>query len=115
MPPRPRPTPALADDDEYGTVDVHGSLHLLSLGLFAAALGARFWVALVPADLRPLPMHLLSALAVPALAGLGLLAGMAALRAPRGREIARLAVFLNAVALILGALSIAAFFYILRR
>jgi hypothetical protein len=104
------PTP----EDEYGPVELGGGLHLISLALFFAALGARFLVDWLPPELRPLPKPALTALAVPFLAALGLVAGLMGMRARRGREIARLGVFLNGTALGVALLLIAvlyAFFF----
>jgi len=98
---------------EYGEVSLPELWHVASLAFFLAALGARFVVELVPAALRPLPKPLLSAVAVPVLAGCGLALGLVGLGRVESRGIARIAVFLNAVALVLSALALAAYLYIL--
>jgi hypothetical protein len=98
-------------EGEYAALDAPDAWHVASLALFAAALGARYLVRLLPA--APLPRTLLPGLAVLLFASLGLLCGFLGLRSPRGRGMAKIGVFLNATALVLGLLATAAFFYIL--
>jgi hypothetical protein len=129
VPPAPRERPAAAvapvpavgpaperpqagAGDEYEGIGAFAVLPLLSLACFAAALGARYLVGFLPAELRPLPRPFLSALASPAFALLGLLLALPGLRSRTGRGLARLALWLNGVALVFGALLVAAFFYI---
>jgi hypothetical protein len=89
--------------------------YVASLACFAASLGARFLVKLLPFGSLFFGRAFLSALAVPVLAALGLLFGLLGLRNPEGRGIARIGVFLNATVLVLGALGIAWFYRILSR
>lgn len=111
MPDEPRPELL---DDEYAALRLGAGLPVLSLACFAAALGARFLVSFLPLELLGYPWRvLLPALAVPALAALGLLLGLAGLRSPDTRGLARIGVFVNAVALVLSGLFAWAFFYIL--
>jgi len=101
-------------DGEYGVVRIPDAWHVLSLVLFLAALGARFLTALLPATRHGVYYRpLLTAFAVPLLAGLGLLCGLLGLRNPEGRSTARVALFLNAVVLVLSALAFGAFYWIL--
>ena len=89
--------------------------HVASLACFAASLGARFLVKLLPAGSAfGFGRAFLSALAVLVLAGLGLAFGLLGLRRPEGRGIAKIGVFLNATVLVLGTLAVAVFFRILR-
>lgn len=128
-PTRSRPTPALsrstapapavgtgpvrpAPADEYEGIGSFALAPLLSLACFAAALGSRWLVALLPPELRPLPRPFLSALAVPAFALLGVLLALLARRSPAARGAARLALALNAIVLALSLLLVAAFFAI---
>lgn len=100
---------------EYGTITLSGAWHVLSLVFFVGALGARFLTALVPREAltgviwRPV----LTAFSVPLLAALGLLFALVGLRNPAGRGAAKIALFLNAVVLVLSGLALWAFFYIL--
>lgn len=107
------PAPELLDD-EYAALELGAGLPVLSLACFAAALGARFLVGLLPVDALGYPWRiLLPALAVPALAALGLVFGWAGLRDRDTRGLARVGVFVNAVTLVLSGLFAWAFFYIL--
>ncbi len=98
-------------EGEYGALDAPDAWHVISLAFFAAALGSRYLVRLLPS--APFPRVLLPGLAVLLFAGLGLLCGFLGMRSPRGRGMAKMGVFLNATALVLGLLATAAFFYIL--
>lgn len=90
--------------------------HVASLACFAASLGARFLVRLLPAGSTfGLGRAFLSALAVIGLAGLGLVFGFLGLRNPQGRGIAKIGVFLNATVLVLGTLAVAVVYRILSR
>ena len=89
--------------------------HVASLACFAASLGSRFLVKLLPAVHLFFGRAFLSALAVLVLAGLGLIFGLLGLRNPEGRGIARIGIFLNATVLVLGTLGMAWFFRILSR
>ncbi len=84
--------------------------HVASLACFAASLGARFLVQLLPVGGRVF----LSGFAVVGLAGLGLVFGLLGLRKPQGRGIARIGVFLNATVLVIGALAMIAVYRIPR-
>lgn len=101
---------------EYAALDLPDRWPLVSLALFLAALAARYLVKLVPAAYLaylPVPRAVATALAVPALAALGLLAGLIGARTSPGSGIARTGIFLNAVVLALSGLAIWAFFRIL--
>ena len=88
--------------------------HVASLACFAASLGARFLVKLLPIGRIYFGRVFLPGFAVFALAALGLLFGLLGLRRPQGRGIAKIGVFLNATVLVLGTLAVAVFFRILR-
>jgi len=105
------PTPF--DEGEYAVLQVPDAWHVLSLVFFIAALGARFLVRFLPQGRGFFYRPVLTAFTVPVLAGLGLLFGLVALRNPATRGVARVAVFLNAIVLVLSALALGAFFYIL--
>lgn len=109
------PSPDLSvSDGEYGVVRIPDAWHVASLACFVAALGARFVVGLIPrAWSLPISRLLLPGLAVLVLASLGIAFGLLGLRSSRGRETARVAIFLNASVLVLALLAAAAFFYIL--
>ncbi len=100
---------------EYGTITLPHSWHVLSLVFFGASLGARFLTSLIPRELlvgviwRPV----LTAFAVPLLAGLGVLFALPGLRHPEGRGAAKIALFLNGTVLVLSGLALWAFFRIL--
>jgi hypothetical protein len=107
---------------EYGVVALPDAWHVLSLACFLAALGARFLAALLPRGFSHgwppgwggfLYRPLLTALLVPAFAGLGLLFGLLGLRRPESRSAARLALGLNGIVLALSALALLAYFAIL--
>ncbi|HSS50918.1 MAG TPA: hypothetical protein VLX28_18410 [Thermoanaerobaculia bacterium] len=104
-------------EGEYAPLDMPAGWHLASLACFAAALGARFLVGLLlPARwpsswTRPL----LPGLAVFLFAVLGIGCGLLGLRNARGRGVARVGIFLNAVVLVLTLLAAFAFYAILRR
>jgi hypothetical protein len=101
------------DDGEYSVLQMPDAWHVLSLVFFAAALGARFLVALLPRGHGIFYRPILTALSVPVLATIGLLFGLVGLRRPATRGVARIAVLLNLIVLGLSALLIAAFYYIL--
>lgn len=110
------PSPDIADG-EYGIVRLPDGWHVASLACFVAALGARFLVGMVLKvwDLSYLPVNrfLLPGIAVLLFAGLGVVFGVVGLKSPRGREAARVAIFLNTTVLVLALLAAAAFFKIL--
>jgi len=108
----PRPLPHYTEG-EYGALDMPAAWHVASLACFAASLGARFLVKLLPFGSLFFGRGSLSALAVLVLAGLGLLFGLLGLRKPGGRGIARIGIFLNATVLVLGILAVIVFFRIL--
>ena len=89
--------------------------HVASLACFAASLGARFLVKILPVANSFFGRVFLPGLAVLTLAALGLLFGLRGLRNPEGRGIARIGVFLNATVLVLGTLAVVLFFRILSR
>ncbi|HVG08366.1 MAG TPA: hypothetical protein VNM67_11720 [Thermoanaerobaculia bacterium] len=101
------------DEGEYAVLQVPDAWYVLSLVFFIAALGARFLVRLLPQGRGFFYRPVLTAFSVPVLAGIGLLAGLAGLRNPATRGVARIAVFLNLIVLVLSALALAAFFYIM--
>jgi hypothetical protein len=107
------PAPDISEG-EYGVVRIPDAWHVASLGCFVAALGARFLVGLIPrAWSLPFNRLVLPGIAVFLLASLGIGFGLMGLRSSRGRETARVAIFLNATVLVLSLLAAAAFFYIL--
>lgn len=110
----PRPLPHYTEG-EYGALALPAAWHVASLVCFAASLGARFLVKLLPFGSPFFGRAFLSALAVLALAGLGLIFGLLGLRNPEGRGIARIGIFLNATVLVLGALAMFWFYRILSR
>jgi hypothetical protein len=101
------------DQGEYAVLRVPDAWHVLSLIFFLASLGSRFLVRFLPSGRGFFYRPVLSAFMVPVLAGIGLLLGLAGLRRPSTRGVARVAVFLNAIVLVLSALGLAVFFYIL--
>ncbi|MEA2560663.1 MAG: hypothetical protein QOH06_2167 [Acidobacteriota bacterium] len=101
------------DEGEYAVLQVPDAWHVLSLVFFIAALGARFLVRLLPQGRGFFYRPVLTAFSVPVLAGLGLLVGLVGLRNPVTRSVARVAVFLNLVVLVLSALVLAAFYWIM--
>lgn len=101
------------DEGEYAVLQVPDVWHVISLMFFAASLGARFLVALLPSGRGIFYRPVLTAFSVPVLAAIGLLFGLAGLRRPTSRGVARVAVLLNLIVLGLSALAIAAFYYIL--
>ena len=108
----PRPLPHYVEG-EYGALNMPDAWHMASLACFAASLGARFLVKLLPFDMSFFGRAFLSGLAVLVLAALGLLFGLVGLRNPEGRGIARIGVFLNATVLVLGTLAVVWFYRIL--
>lgn len=100
-------------EGEYGALDLPDAWHAASLLCFAASLGARFLVKLLPAGDSFFGRVFLPGFAVFALAGLGLLFGLLGLRKPQGRGLAKAGVFLNVTVLVLGALAVVVFFRIL--
>lgn len=108
------PRPAFPGDDEYAVLDLGNVWPLLGLVCFLGALGARFLVELVPRDLLGWPWRLLlPGLSVPVLSLLGLIFGLVGLRRAEGRGLAKVAVLVNAVGLVVGLLAIWVFFAIL--
>jgi hypothetical protein len=101
-------------DGEYGVIRIPDAWHVLSLLCFLAALGARFLIALIPAEVHTfLYRPILTAVTVPAFALVGVCCGLLGLRNPAGRSTARVALFLNGVVLVIGGLAIAAFYWIM--
>jgi hypothetical protein len=100
-------------EGEYGALVLPDAWHVASLACFAAALGARFLVRLLPVGNAYFGRVFLPGFAVFALAGLGLLFGLLGLRTPHGRGMAKMGVLLNVIVLVLSGLAVAAFFYIL--
>jgi hypothetical protein len=101
------------DEGEYAVLQVPDAWHVLSLVFFIAALGARFLIRFLPQGRGFFYRPVLTAFSVPVFAGLGLLVGLVGLRNPATRAVARIAVFLNLIVLVLSALALAAFFYIM--
>ena len=107
------PAPA---DDEYATLNLSTSWPVLSLLCFVGALGARFLVRLIPAEVVGWPWRLiLPALGVLALSLLGLVFGLIGLRTPEHRGLSRVGALVNGIALLLGLAMAGMFFWILRR
>ena len=100
------------DEGEYAVLRVPDAWHVLSLAFFAAALGSRFLVRFLPQGRGFFYRPVLTAFLVPALAGLGLLFGLAGLRRPGTRNVARVAVLLNLIVLVLSALALTVYFSI---
>lgn len=100
---------------EYGTLSLPHAWHVVSLLFFLAALCARFLTAMVPRELirgiiyRPV----LTAMAVPLLAAIGVLCAVKGLRNAEARGTAKVALLLNGIVLVLSAVALAAFFYIM--
>ena len=108
----PKPLPHYTEG-EYGALHMPAAWHVASLACFAASLGARFLVKLLPFGSPFFGRAFLSALAVLVLAALGLLFGLLGLRNPEGRGLAKIGIFLNATVLVLGTLALVVFFRIL--
>jgi hypothetical protein len=106
------PTPP-DPDGEYRVLAPGDLRPVLSLLLFLAALGSRFLVRMIAPGLIGPPRILAPGALSLAFSLLGLLFALSALRQPRRRAVARVALFLNAVVLALSLLATAAFFYIL--
>jgi hypothetical protein len=100
---------------EYGTLSLPHAWHVVSLLFFLAALCARFLTAMVPRELirgiiyRPV----LTAMAVPLLAAIGVLCALVGLRNPEARGASRVALLLNGIVLVLSVLALGAYFYIM--
>ena len=108
------PTP-LDHDGEYRVLALGDLLPVLSLVLFLAALGSRFLVRLFATQMSLRTQVLAPGALSLGFSLLGLLVALLALRRPKRRGAARVAVFLNAVVVALSLLAIALFFYIIRR
>lgn len=108
------PTP-LDQDGEYRVLALGDVLPVLSLAFFLAALGSRFLVKLFAAQLTLRTQILAPGALSLGFSLVGLLAALVALRRPKRRGMARVAVFVNAVTVVLSLLAVAAFYYILRR
>ena len=114
-PTSPIPVDPPLEDDEYAALDVSTGWPVLSLACFVGALGARFLVRLIPSEVVGWPWRLvLPTFGVLGLSLLGLVFGLLGLRRIEHRGLARVGILLNAVGLLLGALAVAAFFWILR-
>jgi hypothetical protein len=112
----PPPPPAAERDDAYAPLEAPDALPVLSLLFFAAALGARPLARLLPRDLVPWPRAVLVPVAIAlGASALGALLAAVSLRNPRRRGIGRLALLLNAVVLVLTALTGAAMIWIFQR
>lgn len=105
------PTPF--DEGEYAVLKVPDAWHVVSLLFFIAALGSRFLVQFLPQGRGFFYRPVLTAFLVPVFAGIGLLFGLIGLRNPATRGVARVAVFLNLIVLVLSALALVVFFRIL--
>jgi len=101
------------DEGEYSVLQVPDAWHVLSLVFFIGALGARFLVRFLPQGRGIWFRPVLTAYLVPVLAGIGLLFGLVGLRNHATRGVARIAVFLNLIVLVLSALALAVFFWIM--
>lgn len=103
-------------DGAYGVVSSPGGFHILSLLFFLAALSSRFITPLLPGELVRSVFRFRSmatAFLVPALAALGLLCALVALRNPETRGVGRIALGLNGIVLLLSAVALWFFFKIL--
>ena len=103
-------------DEAYSPLEAPDALPVLSLVLFSVALGARPVVRLLPPGLRPYPWGLLLPVAVAL--GASLLGGLLAawsLRGGRRPALARIALLVNAVVVVLTALTAAVLVWIVRR
>lgn len=100
---------------EYGTLSLPHAWHVLSLLFFLAALCARFLTAMVPRELIRGIIYgpVLTALAVPLLATIGVVCALVGLRNAEARGAARVALLLNGIVLALSLVALAAFFYIM--
>ncbi len=108
--------PPIEGDGAYAAVEAPDAWHLASLACFALSLAARpvarFLAPLLPATryrfLFPLAIVLIAST-------LGCLLALAGTRRPAIRGASRLALFFNAVALVLGLLALAGGFWIFYR
>jgi len=108
--------PVNPSEDEYAVLDLRTSWPVLSLICFVGALGARFLIGLLPTHLVGwLWRGMLPTFGVLGLSSLGLLFGLLGLRQGKSRELAWIGIALNALGLLLGALAVFTFFWILRR
>ena len=98
---------------EYSVVSLPHAWHVISLVFFVASLGARFLTALMPRGRGFFYRPVLTAFAVPVLAGIGILFALLGLRKPETRGAAKIALGLNAIVMALSVLALAAFFYIM--
>lgn len=108
------PTPVYPEG-EYGVVNLSDSWHVASLICFVSSLVSRYLVEGIPRDFLPLPRFMMSGIFVVTFAAIGIGFGWVGLRRARNSGPAKLAIFLNATALVLGGLGVFTFFYILRR
>lgn len=109
----PIPVDPPQDDDEYATLDVSTGWPVLSLVCFVGALGARYLVRFLPDDLVNWPWRrMMPTFGVLGFSFLGLVFGLLGLLRIEHRGLARVAILLNAVALLLGLLAVGAFFWI---
>ena len=105
-----------AADDGYAPVETAEVWPVLSLLCFATSLGARLLSRLVPRSYRPYPWGVLLPVGIAAsLALLGIVFALVGLARQRGRGLARVALLVNAIVLLLTALAALAMLYILRR
>jgi hypothetical protein len=102
-------------DGEYSAIEVPDAWHVLSLVCFVAALGARFLVGLLPSmrGTGPYFRPMMTAMAVPTFAAVGLLFGLVGLRSARTRGAAKIGILLNLIVLALSGLALFAFYKIL--
>jgi len=110
-------TPGRPDRDEaYSPLEAPDALPALSLLAFVTALAARPLVGLLPAAMRSYPRAVLLPVALALIASaIGTLLALWALRRPPRRGLARIALLLNGIVLILTALAAAGVVYIIRR
>jgi len=107
--------PPSPEEGEYGAVALPSSWPVLSLLFFAAALGSRLFVSLLPRELLPFPRPLLTAMVVPVFALLGLVCGVLGKRNRQAAATARLGIFFNTVTLVLSFLALVAYWVIMHR
>jgi hypothetical protein len=108
------PTP-LDQDGEYRVLAPGDIQPVLSLACFLAALGSRFLVRLFASAMSMRARILLPGALSLCLSLIGLLLALLALRQPRRRGMARVAVFLNAVVLALSLLAVGVYLYLVAR
>ncbi|HSM13372.1 MAG TPA: hypothetical protein VLA66_04835 [Thermoanaerobaculia bacterium] len=112
----PPPTPRADRDEAYAPLEAPDALPVLALVQFTVALASRPLVRLLPRELRPYPWGILLPVAVTLVASaLGALLAAWGIRRSRRPGLARLALLLNGVVLVLSALAALGILWIVRR